>query len=95
MLHQHPATEHKAGNSALHATHETKDSGMTDPVCGMTATGNAFPTADYGGRTMMHADFSGVNWSLHLTGFLLGGILWVLTAGVTAWLLAAIYNRLL
>lgn len=44
---------------------------------------------------MMHADFSGMNWSMHFTGFLLRGILWILTGGATAWLLATIYNKLL
>lgn len=47
------------------------------------------------GGHMMHTDFSGMNWNMHFTGFLVGGILWVLSAGVTAWLLASIYNRLL
>ena len=47
------------------------------------------------GGYMMHADFSGMHWQMHLTGFLVGLIIWSVVAGVFAWLLAAIYNRLL
>lgn len=43
---------------------------------------------------MMHADFNGMAWHLGFTGFLFGGILWAVSAGVLAGLGAAIYNRL-
>lgn len=44
---------------------------------------------------MMHADFSAMHWQMHLTGFLVGLIVWSVVAGVLTWLMAAIYNRLL
>ena len=54
------------------------------------------PTAMMGASgNMTHGDFSGMSWSLHLGGFIVGGILWTLFAGVTAWLIAAIYNKLI
>ena len=46
------------------------------------------------GGYMMHADFSGMAWQMGMTGFLAGLILWTVTAGVFAWLLATIYNKL-
>lgn len=47
------------------------------------------------GGYMMHSDFSGMSWHLGMAGFAFGAILWALTAGIFAWLMAAIYNRLL
>lgn len=44
---------------------------------------------------MMHADFSAMQWQMHFTGFFIGLILWSVAAGVFAWLMATIYNRLL
>ena len=52
-------------------------------------------TAMMAGGSMMHADFGATNWNLHFAGFLAGLVLWPLTAGLTAWLSASIYNRLL
>lgn len=46
------------------------------------------------GGYMMHSDFSGMGWHMGITGFVLGLVLWVLTAGIFAWLMATIYNRL-
>ena len=46
------------------------------------------------GGYMMHSDFSGMAWHLGFSGFLYGGILWAVSAGVFAWLMAAIYNKL-
>lgn len=47
------------------------------------------------GGYMMHADFSGMGWHMGITGFALGLILWSLTAGIFAWLMATIYNALI
>lgn len=47
------------------------------------------------GGYMMHADFSGINWHIGLTGILFGLFLWAFSAGFIASLLAAIYNRLI
>ena len=46
------------------------------------------------GGYMMHSDFSGMSWHMGVSGFVLGLILWSLTAGIFAWLMAAIYNAL-
>lgn len=46
------------------------------------------------GGYMMHADFSGMGWHMGLGGFVYGLILWSLTAGIFAWLMATIYNAL-
>ena len=43
---------------------------------------------------MMHADFSGMAWQMGIAGFVAGLMLWSLMAGVFAWLLASIYNRM-
>ncbi|MAM70255.1 MAG: hypothetical protein CMP91_03815 [Gammaproteobacteria bacterium] len=43
---------------------------------------------------MMHADFSGMQWTMNFIGFLFGLIVWVVIAGVTGWLIATVYNRL-
>jgi len=47
------------------------------------------------GGYMMHADFSGMSWHMGFAGFLVGLILWSLSAGIFGWLMAAIYNRLI
>lgn len=44
---------------------------------------------------MMHSDFSAMQWQMHFTGFLVGLILWSVSVGVFAWLMASIYNKLL
>jgi len=46
------------------------------------------------GGYMMHADFSGMAWQMGITGFVAGLVLWAVTAGVFAWLLASIYNKM-
>jgi len=46
------------------------------------------------GGYMMHSDFSGMSWHMGAAGFVLGLILWSLTAGIFAWLMAAIYNTI-
>lgn len=43
---------------------------------------------------MVHGDMSGMGWSLSLFGVIVGGLIWSLGAGVTAWLIALIYNAL-
>lgn len=43
---------------------------------------------------MMHMDTGEMMWSLTLSGFVKGLIIWSLSVGLTAWIFAAIYNRL-
>jgi len=41
---------------------------------------------------MVHGDMSGMGWSLSLFGVIAGGLIWSIGAGITAWLIAALYN---
>jgi hypothetical protein len=44
---------------------------------------------------MMHTDWSQMGWHMSLGGMLLGLIGWSVVAGISGWLLATIYNKLL
>lgn len=44
---------------------------------------------------MLHAQFGSFSWVLTWVGYLVGLIAWSVWAGITGWLLAVIYNRLL
>jgi hypothetical protein len=44
---------------------------------------------------MVHGDLSTMHWQLSLAGVLLGLVAWSLLAGITGWLAAVVYNRLL
>ena len=44
---------------------------------------------------MVHGDLSAMQWRLSGAGVLLGLVAWSLVAGITGWLVAAVYNRLL
>ncbi len=44
---------------------------------------------------MIHGDLSAINWHLSLAGAVAGLVAWSLLAGVTGWLVALVYNRLL
>lgn len=43
---------------------------------------------------MVHADLVGVQWHMGLAGVVIGMFAWSFVAGITGWLVAAIYNRL-
>ena len=43
---------------------------------------------------MVHANLSGMSWTLTWTGFLIGLVAWAGVAAITAWLTAIIYNTL-
>ncbi len=43
---------------------------------------------------MMHMQFNGMGWNLTLYGVCIGLIAWFAVAGISAWLLATIYNKL-
>ena len=43
---------------------------------------------------MMHADFTEMQWNMTFTGFLFGLVLWSLSAGLLAWIIALVYNKL-
>jgi hypothetical protein len=42
---------------------------------------------------MIHMDIQDMMWSLTLSGFIKGLILWSLSVGLSAWIFAVIYNR--
>lgn len=44
---------------------------------------------------MVHSDMGPLQWNMQVGGFIIGLVVWSLSAGVTAWLLATIYNKLL
>lgn len=44
--------------------------------------------------SMFHADLSAVTWTLTWTGFFIGLASWAILGGITAWLVAFIYNRI-
>lgn len=44
---------------------------------------------------MVHADLSNMNWTLTLSGVLIGLVSWSISAGATGWILAYIYNVLI
>lgn len=43
---------------------------------------------------MVHGDLSAMHWHLSPVGVVLGLIAWSLVAGITGWLVALVYNRL-
>lgn len=44
---------------------------------------------------MMHADVGPMTWAFSGPGFFVGLLVWAVSAGLVAWALAAVYNRLL
>ena len=46
-------------------------------------------------NAMLHSDMMTWQWDIHWFGLLIGLVAWSLTAAITAWLIAMIYNRLL
>lgn len=45
--------------------------------------------------SMVHSDMGVLQWNMQVSGLLVGLVAWSLAAGVTAWLIATIYNKLL
>lgn len=43
---------------------------------------------------MVHADFGQMSWNLGWVGFIYGLVAWSAVAGILAWCVAALYNRL-
>ena len=44
--------------------------------------------------SMLHADLSGLGWSMHWAGFFFGLVLWSVLPGFLIWAIAALYNRM-
>lgn len=42
---------------------------------------------------MMHAELSHMTWSLNITGFFAGLVIWTVVSGITGWIVAVVYNR--
>jgi hypothetical protein len=45
--------------------------------------------------SMMHGGFAAHQWDMGMTGLISGLVAWMLVAGMTAWFIATIYNRLI
>ena len=43
---------------------------------------------------MLHADLTGLGWSMHWRSFAFGLISWSLLPGLLVWAIAAVYNQL-
>jgi hypothetical protein len=43
---------------------------------------------------MLHADLTGLDWTMHWGGFFSGLILWSVLPGLLVWAVAGLYNRL-
>lgn len=41
---------------------------------------------------MIHADLAGMQWHMPLVGFLFGGVVWVIVAAITGYLIGWVYN---
>ena len=63
-------------------------------VCSFLVAGLPGMSMSMGGY-MMHSDFSGMNWHVGMTGLVFGLVLWTITAGVFAWLMATLYNKMI
>ena len=46
------------------------------------------------GGHMVHGGMNDMNWSFSLLGVISGGLIWSIGAGITAWLIAIVYNAL-
>lgn len=46
------------------------------------------------GGHMMHMNPTAMGWVLSAYGVIVGGVAWIVVAGITGWLLATFYNRL-
>lgn len=46
-------------------------------------------------ESMVHSDMGDLQWHMQVGGFVVGLFAWSLSAGITGWLIAAIYNKLL
>ena len=44
---------------------------------------------------MVHGDFTSMQWSMNFQGLFVGLIAWAFVAGISGWLIAFIYNKLL
>ncbi|WP_373491023.1 DUF5676 family membrane protein [Parasphingorhabdus sp.] len=44
---------------------------------------------------MVHANLSGMGWSMHWAGFFVGLVAWSFISGLFVWAISATYNRLL
>lgn len=44
--------------------------------------------------SMVHSDMGGLQWNMQIGSLVVGLVAWSLSAGVTAWLIATLYNKL-
>ncbi|QKG69896.1 DUF5676 family membrane protein [Erythrobacter mangrovi] len=63
-------------------------------ICSLFVFAMPMGMSRFGGH-MVHADLAHFPWILSWAGFLFGLIAWSVLAGIIAWGIAAVYNRLL
>jgi H+/Cl- antiporter ClcA len=63
-------------------------------VCSILVFAMPSPMMNMSGH-MVHANLGDMNWTLSLTGFVVGLISWSLSVGIFGWILAYIYNTLI
>jgi hypothetical protein len=63
-------------------------------VCSLFAIGMPMNMMQVSGN-MVHGDFTSMQWSMGIQGLFIGLIAWAFVAGISGWLIALIYNKLL
>lgn len=63
-------------------------------LCSLFVFGMPMGMSRFGGH-MMHTDLGSFPWMLTWSGFLYGLVAWSVLAAITAWAIAAVYNKLL
>lgn len=61
-------------------------------VCSALVAGLPAMMLDMSGH-MLHVDMQAVGWALTPVGFVVGLVIWAVSAWVTGWLIAYFYNR--
>ena len=63
-------------------------------VCSLSVIGMPMNMMQISGN-MVHGDFASLQWSISAQGLVVGLIAWAFVAGISGWLTALIYNKLL
>ncbi|ABO25119.1 DUF5676 domain-containing protein [Shewanella loihica] len=61
-------------------------------VCSLLVVAMPMMMSDMTGH-MLHTNWQTMGWQMNFSGFVLGGIVWALVAGLVGWLIAIFYNR--
>jgi hypothetical protein len=63
-------------------------------VCSLFVMGMPLNMMQISGH-MIHGDFTSMQWSMGIQGLIIGLFAWAFVAGISGWLIALIYNKLL